>query len=381
MFQKIKNVYKHVGAGRNVNFYTLARNALPVYFSKSGYALSPLTIFISINSDCNLRCKMCDVGQKNNESSFYKNLKPGEKGESLKFERLTELIKEARKFSPRPRISVTTTEPFLYDRLFDFARLVSENDMEFQVTTNGSLLHKFDDEIFSSKIDELGISLDGKEGLHDDIRGVKGLYDNIVRSLKYIRDRKNKEGLKYPKVTLATVITNFNYGNLIDLADGLESDCYDRLIISYMNFINEDMAREHNKDFGFIGEAKVAGLPGQTDNYKVDVNELNKQVKYIRNHFPKVCFAPDYNEQQLRTFFEKPSDFVWNNRCYIPWFVMEILANGDVIPLTRCINITMGNIYGSSLAEIWNGKKFRDFRMQLQKYKRFPVCRRCRGIL
>jgi len=74
-------------------------------------------------------------------------------------------------------------------------------------------------------------------------------------------------------------------------------------------------------------------------------------------------------------------EFVWDNTCYIPWFVMEILSNGDAIPLTRCFNLKLGNIYENSISEIWNGESYRKLRKELIKNKRFPVCTRCRGIL
>ena len=48
-------------------------NLLPYYYKKTGFAHSPTTIFIAINSVCNLKCEMCDFGQQNENSLFYKN--------------------------------------------------------------------------------------------------------------------------------------------------------------------------------------------------------------------------------------------------------------------------------------------------------------------
>jgi len=377
----IQNATKHVGAGRNVNLITLARNALPYYVFPKGLALTPLTIYLSINSICNLRCKMCDIGQRNVSSSFYRNLKTDSANAELGYTRLVKLIDEINRYTPKPRISITTTEPFLYDRLFDFARLATQKKLELQVTTNGSLLSRYVDQVFDSGINELAISLDGKGSLHDQIRGMKGLYDNIKTSLELIRERKEKERNSFPPITIATTVSNFNYFALGEFLEDIDQATYQRVIISHMNFIDQTMVDEHNTNYRFVGEAELAGLPGETNNYKVDVSVLNEQIKYIKANYPKVHFAPDYDLKDLDTFYNEPTEFVWPNRCYIPWFVMEILANGDVIPLTRCIHIKMGNIYESTLAEIWNGQRYRELRQQLIRYKRFPICRRCRGIL
>ncbi len=379
--EKIKNTFKHVGSGKNVNLFTLIRNALPYYISERGYAFTPLTIFLSVNSICNLHCKMCDVGQKNIKSSFYKNLRPESDEIKLTAQRLTDLIKEAGNFNPKPRISVTTTEPLLYKGIFEVAQLASENGMEFQMTTNGLLLDRYFDEIFASGIHELAISIDGKGKLHDEIRGADGLYNRIKNSLSVIGQMKKNANLEFPKISIVTTVSNFNYNHLTEFVEDVDEGLYDRLIVSHMNFIDKGMAEEHNRDFPFVGIADIAGLPGETDNFKVDADVLYKQIKYIKSNYSKAYFSPDYDLKDLKVFYNEPSRVVWDNRCYIPWFVMEILANGDVIPLTRCIYLKMGNVYENSLAEIWNGPKFMEFRKHLKKHKRFPVCKRCRGLL
>ncbi len=381
-FEKIKNIFRHVGSGKNLNIFTLVRNVIPYYFSRQGFAFSPLTIYLSINSECNLRCKMCDIGQKNMQSSFYRNLKPEGHSEKLNYKRLKSLIEEMRRFKPKPRIAVTTTEPFLYKELFKVAKNVAENGMEFQVTTNGLLLKQHIEDIFSSGITELAVSVDGPEYIHDEIRGVGGLYSKIVEALQIISENKNNNNLKHPVISIVVTVSNFNYGNIFALVDTLPEKYYDRMIISHMNFMDKDMVKEHNEKFASIGKAEISGLPGETNNYKVDVNELYRNISDIKRKYKKVHFAPDYNLNDLNTFYNKPSQFVWKeNKCYIPWFVMEILANGDVVPLTRCIHIKMGNINEHSISEIWNGSKFKIYRKHLKKYKRFPICKRCRGIL
>ncbi len=381
LIKKVQNAFQHVGSGNNVNLYTLARNALPYYTAPAGSAFTPLTIFLSVNSVCNARCKMCDIGQQETESSFYKNLRPESARDRLSFERLESLVEEAATFRPRPRISVTTTEPLLYKDLFRLARLVTERGLEFHVTTNGYRLARHADDILESGIRELGVSIDGPPALHDDIRGIPGMFDSIREGLETLYNRQAETGRTRPKVTLLVVITNHNYHDFARLFDELPEHLYDRAIVSHMNFMDAEMAEEHNKQFGHIGIAEAAGTAGGTDSREVDVPTVWEQIAHLKETNPKVHFSPDYTREDLEIFYHEPHRFVWDNTCYIPWFVMEVLANGDVVPLTRCMHKKLGNVYENSLQEIWQGSEYRALRNALQKHRRFPICTRCRGIL
>ncbi len=69
------------------------------------------------------------------------------------------------------------------------------------------------------------------------------------------------------------------------------------------------------------------------------------------------------------------------DKCSRPSFNMVITLNGNVLP---CCNDyfekeVMGNTHESSLAEIWNSRKFREFRSDLLKGRRnkYGLCRHC----
>lgn len=47
--------------------------------------------------------------------------------------------------------------------------------------------------------------------------------------------------------------------------------------------------------------------------------------------------------------------------CYVPWYACSIRINGDVLVCPRCSE-PMGNLHASSLAEIWRGARYREFR-------------------
>jgi radical SAM protein with 4Fe4S-binding SPASM domain len=60
---------------------------------------------------------------------------------------------------------------------------------------------------------------------------------------------------------------------------------------------------------------------------------------------------------------------------------LNVLSNGDIVPC--CIDfegeMAMGNMYEKSAAQIWNGKKFRNFRKMHEegKWSQIDLCRDC----
>ena len=79
---------------------------------------------------------------------------------------------------------------------------------------------------------------------------------------------------------------------------------------------------------------------------------------------------------------KSPGKMPWTG-CYRPTSLMYITANGNVLPC--CISpfstvdyssIILGNVFESSLEEIWSDRRYRNFRKQLHT-ENPPIC--CRG--
>ena len=93
----------------------MARNAAPYYLPGDLKVAAPLTLYWSINSVCNLRCKMCDVGMSNEEGMFYKNLRIDRKLHEIDLDVFKKVIDEVR--NDKPFIAINSTEPLMYKPL------------------------------------------------------------------------------------------------------------------------------------------------------------------------------------------------------------------------------------------------------------------------
>ncbi len=356
------------------SYFKRSISLLPYYIGR-GYSFYPSTIFISINSQCNLKCKMCDVGQGQKGTQFYKNLKTDTE---LSLDRLKSLINEVKSFSPL--IAIISTEPLLYKDLVEFSNYVTSAGLELQITTNGLLLKKFAENLVKSGLQRLCISIDGPPAIHNSIRGVNNSFEKAYAGIQAVNEIKKRMNKTYPKIYINYSISDSNYHCLEEFMKTMEDLELESITFSHLNYITKLMAKEHNQQFGHICKATPSSI-SKTDPLKVNPVILAKQIEIIKTKYLNKCaFSPDLDEEGIRIFYHEPKKFVERKRCFVPWQVAQIIANGNLIPMTRCFNITLGNIYDQGFKEIWNGEKYRSLRKTLRKFKAFPACSRCCGI-
>lgn len=346
------------------------------YLLKKDTAFFPSIIYLVINSACNLRCKMCDVGQQQKDTQFYQNMVASKT--EIPLEKLKKLIDEVKHF--KPVIAVTSTEPLLYHDLIEFARYVVESGLEIQITTNGYLLTEFAEAIVDTGVNVLSVSIDGPSDVHNTIRGRDDSYQRAFEGIRRITERRKKQGKNIPEIRINYSISNFNYHALTRFLDSIKELEIGSISFSHLNFVTNDMAREHNRLFG----SKYPATPGSVSSVnlqEIDIDVLYDQIQEVKRRCRNCSFIPELSRDQIRIFYREPEIFLKNHTCCrIPWNAAQIFANGDVGVSTRCFNITFGNIYDEQFSKIWNGEKMQNFRNDLLKSGSFPACSRCCGV-
>lgn len=354
--------------------------------SKAGHIIGvvsapmPSTIFLIVNSRCNLKCNMCDVGIADDGSQFWQNMvSEGELAPGL----IKNLIDEVKSF--KPLIAMTSTEPLLYKPLAEVIEYATMAGVRTQVTTNGFLLEKKADELVKAGLTSLWVSIDGLEPVHDRIRGVRGSFQKVVSGLKKVFEiRKVKNTLK--EIGINCSISPSNQGFIFELLEYLSEmppGLIDVVTLSHMNFITEDMARRHNSLFGGICKATPTCV-GEIDPGSMDVDVLWAELEKIyKKRWPfTIHYSPYLKERDsVEAFYKKPEEVVAKKACFIPWDQAQIAANGELIIMTRCFHLPMGNLKDASFKELWNCEKMRSFRKELRRVGVFPACTRCCGVL
>lgn len=104
----------------------------------------------------------------------------------------------------------------------------------------------------------------------------------------------------------------------------------------------------------------------------LQMSDTNESAQMQRNFMKLWADKPVYayvKSQDNRWYYEEKSALASKAHyetqyCEFPWYSLTVMADGSVVPCTQDYNaeMTFGNARESSLADIWNGPKYEQFR-------------------
>jgi len=362
----------------------LIRRLLPFFYSPigKGYAPPPTALRLTVNNTCNMKCKMCDIGQKQQDYSFYKNIIGSGRPSEISIDALKRLIDDIKRY--KPSIYINSTEPLLYKDLTMLIEYVLAQNLRCSVTTNGFLLEKFAHKFVEVGLSELWVSVDGPPEVHSCIRGVPGAFEKAYKGIAMIVEGKRQSGVNLPVVGVAYCISNYNHEYLVETAEIFKQSGVDRMVYSHLNFVDEDMTARHNEEYGQLFGKVAPSSIAVTNAKEVDTDILTEQINQLKREYADFAsFLPDIaTREEVETYYRDPSKFIGNSRCKVAWKSAQILNNGDVIVASRCgFSGVMGNINKELLTKIWNDKPYREFRKKIGQVGATPACSRCCSLL
>lgn len=361
----------------------LERRLFPVFlkYTRKAYVAPPSGLSIAVNNTCNMKCIMCDIGQKRQDLSFYRTIKGSERTDEMSVGQFIKLIDDVKKY--RPSIYINATEPLLYRGLVQCLEYAIAHKLRCSLTTNGLLLEKFAHKLVEVGLTEMWVSIDGPAEVHDHIRGVNRSFEKAYNGIAMIIEKKRQLEVNAPILGVAYCISNHNFEHLVETAYLFKQTGINRMVFSHLNFVDEVMALRHNEEYGHIFNKLAPSSISASDASGVNIDVLTEQIKELKRDYAGfISFLPDIEtREQIETYYREPSNFVISNRCKIAWRNPRILANGDVIVAARCgFSPIMGNIAERPLTKIWNDKPYREFRRKINLVGATPACSRCCSI-
>ena len=333
----------------------------------------PYHIWIEITNACNLKCRMC--GQRG--TFGYLNspeLNMGRK--NLPVEAWKEFIDDVKSF--RPTILLRGGEPMLYPGVTELMRHINESNLFLSMDTNGTQLKKHAPEV-AKYVDHINVSIDGPREIHDFIRGVPGTYDaareGIAAVLSAYKELKIK---RIQPISLNFVVSPDNYEAMPEMVRVAEELGVKDVMLTLCFFYGEDVEKDYEnaikKDFNIESRA---GKGFRKDRKKIDGELLAKNIRLLLdNKNINFNLMPDLNDEGLATWFDDSSRLVSYDRCYAPWFLVNIMPDGDVNFCADIGDYVIGNITEDRLLDIWSNEKAVRFRQKILE-ERFSICRRC----
>ncbi|MCL5090688.1 MAG: radical SAM protein [Patescibacteria group bacterium] len=341
------------------NFYQklLSFHSFIPYLLGKGKAWPPLRVQLELTYRCNLHCAMCYQNKKSCRAEMASTF-------WLSF------IRQLPKFS---LLTLIGGEPLLYPQFKEIA--VEACRHPCNLVTNGVLLtEEMNQFLIDCHLLLIGVSLDGTQKVHDEMRGVKGTYEKVIKNLFTLQQKKKEQGKKFPLLDIKTVVTAENLDNLPDLAEVVSELKADFFTLSLPK-VSQDQFNPCLKEnffelscFDFSIFKKIG-----FEKFKKNVDRI---MKMKTNSGTKIRFYPEISK--IRNFnknYYSPALFKQFFRpCQQPWSGIQVSAGGFVYP---CLSLKVGDLKKKSFNQIWNGKEMVDFRKRLKRESLFSPCMGC----
>ena len=182
---------------------------------------------ISVTDRCNFRCRYCMPEELYGEAYEFLS-----RDQVLSFEEIVRLTKIFIKLGIN-KIRLTGGEPLVRKNIEELISLISRLDknIDLAMTTNGYLLNKFSNILFSSGLRRLTISLDSLD--NDIFQKMSGKKFSVEDILKGISSAK-EAGFKNIKIN-SVIKKGVNDKGIIDLVDYCKQEGHILRFIEYMD--------------------------------------------------------------------------------------------------------------------------------------------------
>lgn len=190
----------------------------------------------NITRSCGLKCAHC---YNSSEHKAY----PGE----LETKEALEVIDALAEFSV-PAVILSGGDPLLRPDLFKLLEYASRKNLRTVLSSNGVTIDKeAARRIKGSGVTYVGVSLDGREGVNDRLRGVKGSYKKALEGLRRCRDLGLVTGIRF-------TMSRQTVGELPFIFDLLEKEDIRRGYFSHLvysgrgeRFSKEDLSHDETR--------------------------------------------------------------------------------------------------------------------------------------
>lgn len=328
-----------------------------------GYrALPPETVNIYPTDRCNLNCSMC----------FEKLRDPRPE---LTPDDWQHVIDDFARF--KPRIHLSGGEPLLYKGIGEIIHHCKRHGLYCAITTNGTLLAHHADTIIKHRVNELTVSIDGPRDVHDAIRGVAGAFDNTMRGLQIIAQRRTR-----PESAVLRINSMLNpkdpaaMQEVIRIAIQHKAEAIkfihpmfagEQDIAAHRHFLMHNLGRGLNYWQG--AQAVIQEQPDIKTIQQV-CNDLQRETALHTEIFPS------FNEIQLKHYYTMDNRFptTLHGACHAMWSTITLLPSGEI---ESCPDYIVGNCTTNRIKEVWNNTLMQALRRRIYHKRFFTVCRAC----
>ncbi len=212
-----------------------------------------------------------------------------------------------------------------------------------------------------------------KSFLYDD-------YRETIDSINFlINFRRKAVGKKY-LVSGSMIINADNCYLLDDMISWANVHCMDRFYFFHSPLVSWEQGKKQSGVYLDCFGTSVSSWEKKVAKYtNVEPSSLILQLRTLSKNRYKTSysFSPNLRPWQIPIYY---SDFNFSagfDKCYAPWFMMNITESGDVVSCSNHPDLILGNINTGSPGDLWNGERISEFRSEVMCNGRFSLCSRC----
>lgn len=316
---------------------------LPEYQPSLAYYSAPKSAIWDITYLCNLKCPHCLTSSG---SKHYDQLNTG------KVFKVIENLADAKLLY----LSFAGGEPFLRKDLPELIQKANLHNIRVDIASNGVEITQ--DMLISLRdlpIFHIQISIDGLGSDHDNFRGRKGAFENILKNIKRLKE----EGIS---ISISTTATSQNYNNISKIID-------------------------FAVEVGAVSYKTIPFLP-------VGRGKINSQLKMNKQQYEVVCKtlvdkSREYAEH-IGISSETTFSFIFDKHtccetstntqmgCSAGYDTLSIGADGTAFPCPFLQKLPIGNLCETSLKDIWNNSMVLKKLRNIEKKDMNSPCNKCK---
>lgn len=309
-------------------------------------------LILNVHNRCNCRCIMCDIWKRETNVEIQP--------ESL------ERHKESIRRLGVQQVVLSGGEPLLHSDLHTLCCFFRDMGIHLTLLTTGLLLQKRA-EMIASSFNEVIVSIDGPEEIHDAIRRINGAFrlirDGMIAVRKYAPQMKihgrNTVQKKNHHLLCATVqaAKQLQLTSISFLAADLTSEAFNRPLV---------WPGERQSEIA-LTDKEIGALEKEIEQI---ISEFGEEIrtKYIAESAEKLRRIPRHFREHLGQ--ASPQSPI----CNAPWVSAVIEVDGTIRPCF--FHRPIGNLSHSTLEEAINGDAAQQFRSSLVVAEN-STCQRC----
>ena len=313
------------------------------YRTLQTHKISALPIVILMpHSACNCKCVMCDIWKDN------KNLK------QLTEKDIESLLSSLKKFGTQ-EVVMSGGEALLNPNFFRFCEILQKEKIKITLLSTGLTLKRNTDEVLKF-VNNIIVSLDGNEDVHDYIRNIPGAYKKLKEAVQHIKSINPSY-----RITGRTVIHKLNFKHWPSIIESAKE-----IGLNQISFLPADVSSHAFNREILWNATKQHEILLAKDELEELQTVINKIIEHSKTDFEN-HFIAESPEKLRKIYFYYAAFYSLNSfpykKCNAPWVSTVIEADGTVRPCF--FHNEIGNIRENSLDNILNSERAINFRKTL----------------